>query len=71
MKYIIDRFEGEIAVCETEEGKMIEIDKRSIPAKAKIGDVLILVKGQLEIDQKSTQQRRKEIKKLMNEVWDD
>jgi len=30
MKYIIDRFEGDMAVCEDETGKTVDIKKSSI-----------------------------------------
>ena len=33
MKYIIDRFEGKWAVCEAEDGKMIDIEKSKLPKK--------------------------------------
>ncbi|KPU44140.1 hypothetical protein OXPF_23070 [Oxobacter pfennigii] len=40
MKVIIDCFEGKFAICETDEKKMINIEKSRIPRDAKEGDVL-------------------------------
>ncbi|QQZ10199.1 DUF3006 domain-containing protein [Heyndrickxia vini] len=71
MKYIIDRFEDEIAVCETEKGTMIDIKKSALPSNVQTGDVLTVVDGHFQIDHKSTQNKKKEITKLMNEIWDD
>lgn len=41
MKFIIDRFENDIAVCEDENGKIIEILKSQLPKNAETGDVII------------------------------
>ena len=37
-KYIIDRFEGETAVCETVDEKTVAIDKASLPRKRPRGN---------------------------------
>lgn len=37
MEYIIDRFEGNYAVCEDERGNMCEIQKDLIPEEAQEG----------------------------------
>ena len=39
-KYIIDRFEGETAVCETVDEKTVAIDKASLPENAREGMVI-------------------------------
>ena len=58
---IVDRFEGNLAVCE-EETKTIEIPKADLPADAKEGDVLMKGNnGAYEIDRETTKQRRKNI----------
>ena len=45
MKYIIDRFEGKWAVCEAEDGKMIDIEKSKLPKNARAGDVIVQENG--------------------------
>jgi D-Tyr-tRNAtyr deacylase len=65
MKVIIDRFEGEYAVVEIEDGTFGRISKAILPG-AKEGDVVLV-----EIDHGETQKRRKKIQKLMDEVWND
>ena len=55
MKLIIDRFEGEFAVCENEEGKMINISRNKLPKEAKEGDVIIIEKEKVYIDVEETE----------------
>ncbi|GAB6892147.1 DUF3006 domain-containing protein [Geobacillus stearothermophilus] len=71
MKYIIDRFEGKWAVCEAEDGKMIDIEKSKLPKNARAGDVIVQENGKFRVDKKETEKRWKEIEDLMNEVFDD
>lgn len=40
MMFVIDRFEGEFAVCESETGEMLTLTRASLPAEAAEGDVL-------------------------------
>jgi Protein of unknown function (DUF3006) len=71
MKYIIDRFEGDLAVCEAEDGKMVDIEKSRLPKNAEVGDVIVLENGHFRVDKKETDRRRKEIEDLMNELFED
>ena len=65
MKVIIDRFEGEYAVVEIDARKYTNIPKILLP-NAKEGDVI-----KIEIDLKSTEERKKHIQELMNNVFED
>ncbi|MBQ9833613.1 MAG: DUF3006 domain-containing protein [Bacilli bacterium] len=65
MKVIIDRFEGEYAVVEVAIGQFVNIPKVLIP-NANEGDVI-----KIEIDKKETEERRKHIQDLMNNVFED
>jgi hypothetical protein len=69
MKYTIDRFEGNLAVCEDEHGNMIHIDRKKIPSAATEGDVLVSQLTGFAIDQNETNKREKGIQSLMNELW--
>jgi len=61
---IIDRFEGDLAVCESG-GEMINIPRALIQEGAKESDVLIQKDKNYEIDREETEKRRAEaIKKL-------
>ena len=55
---IIDRFEGEFAVCE-EDGVMKDIPIASVDSCAKEGDVLVFCNGAYVIDSNKTEERKK------------
>ena len=58
---IIDRFEGDFAVLETDSG-MIETDRTKIPENAAEADVLIMENGVYIVDVKGTEMRRESIR---------
>jgi len=41
MRLIVDRFEGDFAVCENENKEMINVCRSELPADVKEGDVLL------------------------------
>ncbi|MCM0648603.1 DUF3006 domain-containing protein [Clostridium swellfunianum] len=69
MKVIIDRFEGEYAVCEKEDRTMIDILKSKLPANAKEGDVLSIDDQSITINVEETQKRKKLIEDLTKDLW--
>lgn len=69
MKYIIDRFEGNYAVCEDENKHMVNIEKDKIPAEAKEGHVLIQKGEKYFIDLDETNRRKENIQRLMDDLW--
>ncbi|KZM55868.1 MULTISPECIES: DUF3006 domain-containing protein [Aeribacillus] len=71
MKFIIDRFENDIAVCEDENGKIIEIVKSQLPKNAETGDVIIQKNNRYYVDKQETSKRRQEIEELMDELFED
>jgi len=71
VEYIIDHFEGGLAVCETEDGKRVTIEKSKLPKNCKAGDVMKLENGRFRLDKKETEKRRKEIENLMNGLFKD
>ena len=54
---IIDRFEENYAVLETENG-MVNVDRGCIPCEAREGDVLCQNQGTYFVDREATQARR-------------
>ncbi|MPN57925.1 hypothetical protein SDC9_205621 [bioreactor metagenome] len=67
MMLIIDRFERNSAVCETEDGSRIEIDRSLIPEQSREGDVLIQNEtGEYQIDSSSTKNRRQKARALLD-----
>lgn len=69
MKVIIDRFEGDFAVCEREDRKMIDVEISRIPSSAKEGDILNITDDCITIDVEATETRKKEIEELTKDLW--
>ena len=70
MQLIIDRFEGEFAVCEREDKTFLNIPRKHLPKGAEEGDVIIFENGKYRIDKETTKKRRETIRKKMDELWD-
>ena len=70
MKYIIDRLEEGIAVCENELKKLISIHKDLLPDGLKEGDVLEEQEGRFLRDEQGTEARRKEMRKKLMDLFD-
>ncbi len=64
-KLIIDRFEGDFAVCEQEDKIFINISKNSLPPDVKEGDFIFENDGAYTIDYEIT----RDIKKVINEKF--
>lgn len=71
MRAVIDRFEGDFAVCEKEDRTMLNVKRNKLPANAKEGDVLIIEGDTTRIDSTETTKRKKATQKLMENVWQD
>ena len=70
MKYIIDRLEEGIAVCENELKKLISIPKDLLPDGLKEGDVLEEQEGRFLRVEQGTEARRKEMRKKLMDLFD-
>lgn len=64
MKWIIDRIENNIAVCELENGEMLDVKISALPKEIKEGDVI-----KLSVDETETNERKERIDKLMNSLF--
>lgn len=69
MNVIIDRFEGEYAVCEKDDKNMINIEKNKVPLFAKEGDVLLVTGNKIIIDEVATMNRKKSIEEMTKNLW--
>lgn len=69
MKFVIDRFEGNLAVCEDEHGKMVNINRNRLPNTAVEGDVLVPRLTGFVIEENETSKRKNSIQDLMKELW--
>lgn len=64
MKVIIDRFEGEYAVVELEDGSMVNMFKTLIPDNTKEGSIITIL-----CDESETEDRQENMKKKMNSLF--
>ncbi|MFD0868751.1 DUF3006 domain-containing protein [Paenibacillus residui] len=70
MKGIVDRFEGNYVVIEVD-GQTKDVPRNEVDPDVKDGDVVILVDGLWRKDPQGTKERMEQIKKLMEDVWED
>jgi hypothetical protein len=71
MKVIVDRFEGDFAVCEKDDRTTINIKKNKLPARTREGDVLIIEGDVIRIDSTETAKRKAAADQLMKDLWKD
>ena len=69
MKYIIDRLEEGLAICETEARERITVPVSHLPENVKEGDVLQAQDGLFSLDTEETDKRRKEMKKKLMDLF--
>ena len=67
---IIDRFEGEYAVCEEESGSFTRLPKVFLPRGCREGDCLTPTPdGSWQVDRAATMERRKEIQRMLGDLY--
>lgn len=66
MKWIIDRIENDIVVCEAGDNYFLDIPLNALPDGVKEGDVI-----NVSIDNAETYDRKKKIDGLMNSLFKD
>lgn len=64
MKVIIDRFEGEIAVIELENGEFVNVSTKILPSNITEGSVI-----NITCDEDETEKTRLAVKKKMNSIF--
>ena len=62
--YVLDRFEGNWAILEAEDGSMRQID-RVLLTEAHEGDVLVEMDGQWSVDHERTRQIREAVRQRL------
>lgn len=65
---VIDRFEGDFAVCEKEDRTMFNIKRNKLPNNAKEGDVLIIQGDLITINITETARRKKFAQELADNI---
>lgn len=64
MKMIIDRFEGDLAIIELENGEFVDLPKKILPNNANEGSVVNIV-----CDDEETQQLKVNAKKKIKSIF--
>ncbi|MGZ9583292.1 DUF3006 domain-containing protein [Paenibacillus marinisediminis] len=67
---IVDRFEDKYAVIEIE-GVMKDVPREQVARTVSSGDVVEFLNGIWITNKSATERRTQEIKKLMDDVWED
>lgn len=70
-RLIVDRIEGEFAVCETEEEITVNIHLSDFPFAVKEGSVIYENNGDYELSEAEEEQRRKELFELADSLFDE
>lgn len=68
MYYSLDRFEGELAVLEDEDERMLTVSRAMLPEGSRPGDVFRLEGGRYLPAPEETDRRRKEIRRLQEKL---
>ena len=67
---VVDRLEGNIAICEDRKtGKIKQIERSELPENIKEGSVLTFENGKYQLDNKKQEEISKRIEEKMNNLW--
>ena len=69
MKVIIDRFEGDFAVCEKKDRTMLNVKRDKLPPYAKEGDILNINGDVITVDSATTAKRKNTVSKLFADLF--
>ena len=67
--YIIDRIEKTIAVCENEDGSMVNIPINIIKGNIRDGAIIVKEEAYFVIDENKSKNREKKISDLTKGMW--
>jgi hypothetical protein len=65
----VERFEGDIAVCERGDGGFEDIQLSSLPEGTKPGDVLVRRGSGFVVDAAETESRARKAGEMLDELW--
>ena len=72
MRAVIDRFEGNVAVLELNDGESFaDVDRSTLPEGAHEGDALVGEKGAWLVDEDATRENLAANERLMDELFRD
>lgn len=69
-KLTIDRFEGDLAVCETEDEDYVDIPRSQLPEEAAEGSIISELGGVYKLERDETAARRAAIAQKMRALFD-
>ena len=71
MKYVVDRIEGNYAVCEDENNKIVNIPLKELPEGIKEKDVISFEEDKIsKILIQDTLERKKKIEEMVKDLWE-
>ena len=68
-EYIVDRFEEDYAILETESSTLINVNKNDIIGEVKEGDILVKKNNNYYIDKEKTDARKMKVNDIMKGLW--
>jgi hypothetical protein len=69
MRVVIDRFEGDYAVCERDDRTMMNMERKNLPNGVKEGDALVIDGDTITVDRRKTRLNKQDVRRLMDELW--
>ena len=70
-RLVVDRFEGEMAVCQDPETRAMEdVPRAMLPEGTREGDVLVADGEGYRLDGDEAERRRKRIARKMEDLWE-
>lgn len=76
-RWIVDRFEGEVAVVEVDGDRIVDVPRWLLPTEAGEGDVIVVrvdadddgrKLAELRVDREATERAREEARRLVDEL---
>jgi len=67
--WIIDRFEGELAVLENEDGACENVSRETLPPGCRAGSVLLKMDGVFVPDAALEQERREKLGRMQDDLF--
>lgn len=69
MVYVVDRIEGQYAVCEKDDKIMVNIPLEKIKGEPKEGYILLMDGDNFKIDNELTTKRQRQINAMTENMW--
>lgn len=70
-KIIIDRFEGDFAICEKNNAEFIKILRENLPENIHEGDCLVKIEDDYVVDTEVSKKAKERIEKKLNDLFCD